>query len=953
MAKVSFATVLKSWFSANNGSSHQLARIASFIVTLVGCLVFMGWSLNIPILISPILGAATMKTNTALCFILAGISLGLQTRNRQNRRTVRIAKGCAIAISAIALLTLCQYLFRWNLGIDQLLVRDLFTSDLSYPGRMGDNTALNFALTGLALWLRGKRTRRIDSVAQTATLCATAIALLAVVGHAYNVQVFHRFIFYSTSMSFNTALTFLVLCGGILASRTDYGLWKIFTGGLAGSSVVRRLIPIAIILPFCLGWLILHGLNLKLYDIAFCLALLVVSLIFTFTIYILWNAQSLNQVDYDRRRSSDRLRSSEERYRRLAANIPGVIYQYVTHPDGTHEFLYVSPKSTELYEATPEELQEGYDFMWQRLHPEDAEKVHAASLSAAQQLCLFDLEFRLLMPSGQIKWIQATSHPIKQENGDVVFDGLITDISDRKQAQLNEQFLNDLDFRLRQLSDANAMEWEAVSSLGEYLKVDRVLWSKVNLQEDIAIVEQDWRRQADISTVVGEYRLSEFLLPALIDRYRAGQPVVIPDVTTHAYTAPFASNFAPWNIRAFVGIPCLYAGNWVAILAMNATTPQTWQPNQVALLQETVARLWSLIQQTQAVQALREQEERTRLATEAVELGMWFWDLSKDELVWTDRCKDLFGLPLETQMSYEVFLNALHPEDRDRTHAAVTHAIDRHAEYDIEYRSLWPDGSIHWVAAKGRAFYDVSGQPMRMMGTAQDISNRKQAESALEKRNQELDSFVHIVSHDLKAPLRGIANLSQWIEEDAEGALSVEMQQQMTLLRSRVYRMQAMIDGLLDYARIGRTDSMIEPTAVEDLLSEVIDSLNPPPSFSIMIAPDLPTFNTKRLLLSQVFANLIGNSIKHHDRPDGSIRISGQDRGNFYEFAIADDGPGIAPEYQDKIFTIFQSGESKNRQDSTGIGLSIVQKIVESEKGMIWLESELGKGTTFYVTWPK
>jgi PAS domain S-box-containing protein len=743
MAKALFATVLKSWFSANDGSSHQLARIASFIVILVGCLVFMGWSLNIPILISPILGGATMKANTALCFILAGISLVLQTRHRQNRRTVRIAKGCAIAVGTVGLLTLCQYLFSVSLGIDQLLFRDPYTSATIYPGRMGDNTALNFALTGLALWLRGKRTRRIDFVAQTATLFATAIALLAVVGYAYNVQVFHRFIFYSTSMAFHTALTFLVLCGGILASRTDYSLWKMFTGELAGSSVVRRLIPIAIALPFCLGWLILHGLNLKLYDTAFCLALLVISLIFTLTIFILWNAQSLNQVDYDRRRSSDRLRSSEERYRRLAANIPGMLYQYVLHPDGSHESLYVSPKSVELYEPTAEELQQGDHYTEQRIHAEDAERVHAAGIAAARQLSLFDVEFRLLMPSGQVKWVHAISHPTKQENEDVVFDGLITDVSDRRQAQHDEQFLNDLDFRLRQLSDADAMQWETVSSLGEYLNVDRVLWSEVNLQEDISTVEQDWRRHADISSVAGEYRLSEFLLPDLIDRYRAGQPVVVPDVTTHPYTAPFASNFAPWNTRAFVGIPCLYAGNWVAILAINATTPQTWQPNQVALLQETVARLWSIIEQTKAVQALREQEERTRLATEAVELGMWFWDLSKDELVWTDRCKALFGLPLEMQMSYEVFLNALHPEDRDRTHAAVTHAINRHADYDIEYRSLWPDGSIHWVAAKGRAFYDVNGQPVRMMGTAQDISDRKRAESALAERNQELDAFVY------------------------------------------------------------------------------------------------------------------------------------------------------------------------------------------------------------------
>jgi PAS domain S-box-containing protein len=1085
MAKASFATVLKSWFSASDGSSQQIARIASFIVTLVGCLVFIGWSLNIPILRSPILGAATMKANTALCFILAGISLGLQTRHRQNRRTVRIAKGCAIAVSTIAFLTLCQYLFSWNLGIDQLLVQDPLTLDTSYPGRMGDNTALNFALTGLALWLRGQKTRRSDFVAQSATLCVAAIALLSVVGYAYNVQVFHRFIFYSTSMAFHTALTFLVLCGGILASRTDYGLWKIFTGELAGSIVARRLIPIAIAVPLGLGWLVLHGLTLKLYDTAFCLALLVFSLILTFTIVILRNARSLNQVDYDRRRSDERLRSSEERYQRLAANIPGVLYQYVIHSDGSHGFLYVSPKSKELYEPTIEELQNGDRYMEQRLHPEDAEQVHAAGIAAAQHLSLFNLEFRLLMPSGQIKWIQATSHPTRQENGDVVFDGLMTDISDRKQTQLDEQFLSELDLRLRQLSDVDAMAWEVVNCLGEYLNVDRCMWNEIDNAANLAIVKQDWYQRKDMPSVVGVYKLSDFALPDLIELYHQGQTVVVADVTTHPYTSSFVENYIPYDTSAYVAVPCVIERNWVAMLVVNARTARNWRSDEVALLQEVVRRLWAIIEQTRAIQALREQEERLRLALQAANQGFYDLNVQTGKTIVSLEYAQMLGYDLETlQETNAKWRERLHPDDWEPVSRVYEEYIagDR-SEYYVEFRQQTRSGEWKWILSLGKIVaWDAEGNPLRMLGThtdisdrkqaevalweserkfsaifnqtfeligllsldgillevnqsaldsinaqqnelvgkwfwetpwwthsvqlqaqlkdaidqaargeliryevqfpsgsdhtmitdfslkpifdksgqvvtliaeGRDITDRKQAEIALQERNQELDAFVHIVSHDLKAPLRAISNLSQWIEEDLEGILSADSQQQMALLRSRVQRMEAMIDGLLNYARIGRMDDMIEPTAVEELLSEVIDSLNPPPSFSITIAPGLPTFNTKRLLLSQVFANLIGNSIKHHDRPEGSIRISGQDQDNFYEFAIVDDGPGIAPEYHDKIFTIFQSGKPKSRQDTSGIGLSIVKKIIESEKGMIRLESELVKGTTFYVTWPK
>jgi signal transduction histidine kinase len=137
------------------------------------------------------------------------------------------------------------------------------------------------------------------------------------------------------------------------------------------------------------------------------------------------------------------------------------------------------------------------------------------------------------------------------------------------------------------------------------------------------------------------------------------------------------------------------------------------------------------------------------------------------------------------------------------------------------------------------------------------------------------------------------------------------------------------------------------------LLSEIIDSLAPPAGFRIDIQPPLPTLTTKRVFLSQVFANLISNAIKHHNSVTGHLQISAIEHPDCYEFIIKDDGPGIAPEYHEKVFAIFQTIEGQANSDSTGIGLAIVKKIVETEGGTIRLESSLGQGTTFYVTWPK
>jgi signal transduction histidine kinase len=217
-------------------------------------------------------------------------------------------------------------------------------------------------------------------------------------------------------------------------------------------------------------------------------------------------------------------------------------------------------------------------------------------------------------------------------------------------------------------------------------------------------------------------------------------------------------------------------------------------------------------------------------------------------------------------------------------------------------------------------------------------------------RNRELDQFAYVSSHDLKAPLRAIANLSEWIEEDLEGQASPEVQQHLSLLRRRVHRMEALINGLLDYSRVGRSQVPIETVNVATLLAEVIDSLDPPPTFRVE-AKAMPTIQTRRLPLSQVFSNLISNAIKHCHRQDGKIWITAQQKNKFYEFSVSDNGQGIAPEHQTRIFTIFQTLEPRDKTENTGIGLSLVKKIVETEGGQVWVESELGKGATFRFTW--
>ncbi|WP_366944926.1 PAS domain-containing protein [Chamaesiphon sp. GL140_3_metabinner_50] len=263
------------------------------------------------------------------------------------------------------------------------------------------------------------------------------------------------------------------------------------------------------------------------------------------------------------------------------------------------------------------------------------------------------------------------------------------------------------------------------------------------------------------------------------------------------------------------------------------------------------------------------------------------------------------------------------------------------------------DGNVKTFLSTKAPLRDVDGNILGIVGIGHDITDRKLAEVALADRNQELDSFVYTVSHDLKAPLRAISNLSQWIEDDLQGQLPPDNQQQFQLLRTRVKRMELMIDSLLLYARAGRQEARSETFDLAELLSEIIDSLAPPEGFTIDIQPPLPTLTTKRGFLNQVLTNLINNAIKHHTSVTGHLDISAIEHPDYHEFILKDDGPGIAPESQAKVFDIFTTLKVKDNSDSTGIGLAIVKKIVETEQGTIRLESSLGEGTTFYVTWPK
>lgn len=223
----------------------------------------------------------------------------------------------------------------------------------------------------------------------------------------------------------------------------------------------------------------------------------------------------------------------------------------------------------------------------------------------------------------------------------------------------------------------------------------------------------------------------------------------------------------------------------------------------------------------------------------------------------------------------------------------------------------------------------------------------------IEGANDELKNFAYVVSHDLKAPLRAISSLADWLSKDYADKFDDQGKEQMRLLISRVRRMDGLIDGILLYSRVGRVKERMVSVDLSRLVPEVIDSLAPPASITVTVENSLPTVMAEPTRILQVFQNLLSNAIKYMDKPEGEIRIACSTEGSQWKFSVADNGPGIKQQHFEKIFQLFQTLAPRDRIESTGVGLALVKKIVEMYGGNVWVESNVGEGSTFFFTLPR
>ena len=241
-----------------------------------------------------------------------------------------------------------------------------------------------------------------------------------------------------------------------------------------------------------------------------------------------------------------------------------------------------------------------------------------------------------------------------------------------------------------------------------------------------------------------------------------------------------------------------------------------------------------------------------------------------------------------------------------------------------------------------------------------EISERERTQTELEKKayalersNLELDRFAYIASHDLKAPLRAIDQLSQWISEDVGDRAENQTKRHVELMQNRVRRLETLLDDLLNYARVKIDVRQLELVDINEVVNEIKFLLDAPEEFKFVVANQLPCFHTEKAAIEVCFRNLISNSVKHHDKSLGTIRVGSFEKGDFFEFFVDDDGPGIKPEYRNQVFDIFCTLKSRDEVEGSGMGLTLVKKIVEAVGGKIWIDDNDSDGTTIRFMWPK
>lgn len=441
------------------------------------------------------------------------------------------------------------------------------------------------------------------------------------------------------------------------------------------------------------------------------------------------------------------------------------------------------------------------------------------------------------------------------------------------------------------------------------------------------------------------------------------QPIWVADVAADPSLAPYLPVLAAEGIAAMAFIPLVNLQQVIGKFMLYYTEPTPAAPDALQLARVIAAQVAFAVQRLRTQEQVRRSEERLRFALDAASMGTWDWDLSTNDVRWSDNLARIHGLADGafdgTFASYE---REIHPDDRARVYASIQRALNEGAPHDVEYRLVAPDGTVRWCEGKGRVEYE-NGQPARMTGVCMMVTRRKEAElarlAAAEESSRLKDEFLATLSHELRTPLNAILG---WVQMLQSGHLTAARAKQAIDVVERNARLQAqLIEDILDVSRIiaGKLHIERAPVSIAQLLETAVAGIAPALHAKGIVldqhvASDLPPIKGDPRRLHQVMNNVLSNAVKFTPE-GGTMTLRCETDGTWLTILVQDSGAGIAPEFLPFVFDRFRQGDSRSTRihGGLGLGLAIARHLVEQHGGDIRAYSDgEGLGTTLSIRVP-
>lgn len=452
-----------------------------------------------------------------------------------------------------------------------------------------------------------------------------------------------------------------------------------------------------------------------------------------------------------------------------------------------------------------------------------------------------------------------------------------------------------------------------------------------------------------------------------VDAIRQRQPVIYND-----YPAVIGKKGLPEGhipILRYMSVPVFDGSRVVALIGVgNKKKPYVQaDSDQLNLFMST---MWSILMRRRTEEDLKESERRFRAITETVEDVFWLSTPGIEKILYVNSAYErIWGRSRESlYQNSQNFIEAIHPEDRIK----VAREIQEHIQgrWNVEYRIIRPDGSIRWIMDRGYPIHNEQGEVVRMTGTAKDITRERQNEEDLMQAKERAEAadrakseFLASMSHEIRTPLHGIRGAAQTVQRlDRRGKLTEEkLSEKLEDIISTIGHLTGIVEDVLDFSKIeaGRMEMNFEKVS----LRQIIDSLQSSfcteareqgLTFESRVPEEFPLVSADRKRLTQVMYNLVGNALKFTSA--GFIRVEAQeslDDDKFVQVSIIDSGAGISAKDLDRIFDRFERLETSGHKQGTGLGLSISKRLVEMMGGQIWVDSEIGRGSTFHFNLKK